>query len=413
MTLLQAVKSGFQNYFNFEGRASRSEFWWWKAFVIVFPLILGFIIGVGSVVIDPDITPPILENRGRAIGMLFGVIAFIPDIAVNARRLHDVGRSGWWQLIWLTVIGIFVLLYWHLKKGDEGSNHFGDNPLGSVTPPKHSDVPKPNMQTSKQNADTRINEDQLFTQVAEEMANDDIKAGIWAKATVHAEGDEGKTKAFYIKYRVQEIERELKEEEFIRLKKLEQDRLDNFKKEEKQKEAEKKADKLRKAEEYYKNGMMHKNKGEPYNAERDFKKSSELGHVEAQCELGVLYFSSSRGVRVSYVDAHKWFKLSADQGNATAQYYLGLIYKDGLDCNKDLVKAMTWFNRAASSGYDLATKELSKLINEDKDNYLTNDIIEKLTENEIRYDGNKFHYTGYAYDDLEAALSYAKSNKRY
>jgi uncharacterized membrane protein YhaH (DUF805 family) len=50
---------------------------------------------------------------------------------MSIRRLHDIGRSGWWVLIALTVIGIFVLLYWACKKGTPGPNSFGADPFGA------------------------------------------------------------------------------------------------------------------------------------------------------------------------------------------------------------------------------------------------------------------------------------------
>ena len=60
----------------------------------------------------------------RMIG-IFQLALFLPHIAVTTRRLHDIDRSGWWQLIVLTGIGFFVLLYWLIKAGDEGENEYG------------------------------------------------------------------------------------------------------------------------------------------------------------------------------------------------------------------------------------------------------------------------------------------------
>ena len=71
---------------------------------------------------------------GLAVGMMgsgerlidvYQLAIFLPSIAVATRRLHDINRSGWWQLIVFTGIGAFVLLYWMVKKGDSGSNRFG------------------------------------------------------------------------------------------------------------------------------------------------------------------------------------------------------------------------------------------------------------------------------------------------
>jgi uncharacterized membrane protein YhaH (DUF805 family) len=56
----------------------------------------------------------------------------LPSIAVGARRLHDIGRTGWWQLIVLVpVIGVIVLLIFYVMDGDPGSNEYGPNPKGA------------------------------------------------------------------------------------------------------------------------------------------------------------------------------------------------------------------------------------------------------------------------------------------
>lgn len=46
----------------------------------------------------------------------------LPALAVGTRRLHDIGKSGWWQLIMLTVIGLLLLIYWWAQPSSEGSN---------------------------------------------------------------------------------------------------------------------------------------------------------------------------------------------------------------------------------------------------------------------------------------------------
>jgi uncharacterized membrane protein YhaH (DUF805 family) len=64
--------------------------------------------------------------------MILKLVFLAPSIAglsLVARRLHDINRSGWWYLVVFTIIGIFVVLYWLCKKGDEEENQFGPNPL--------------------------------------------------------------------------------------------------------------------------------------------------------------------------------------------------------------------------------------------------------------------------------------------
>lgn len=99
MDLVSAVKSCLGQYARFEGTAPRSEFWWFALFQ--------FVLLVVAMLISPG---------------LYGLLAlalFLPAVAVGARRLHDIGRSGWWQLLSLTGIGSLVLLYWWLQPGTD------------------------------------------------------------------------------------------------------------------------------------------------------------------------------------------------------------------------------------------------------------------------------------------------------
>jgi uncharacterized membrane protein YhaH (DUF805 family) len=104
MNFGQAISTCFSKYANFSGRASRPEFWWFMLFEIV-----------------------LLGVAGMVSNMLYGIIALaliLPVLSVGARRLHDIGRTGWWQLLSLTVIGSLVLLYWFVQPTAEGSNQY-------------------------------------------------------------------------------------------------------------------------------------------------------------------------------------------------------------------------------------------------------------------------------------------------
>lgn len=121
----QAVASGFKNYFKFSGRASRSEYWWFSLFITL--------VGAVAVMIDNVVTPG--QAYPEDIGILeltWNLVALIPSISVCVRRLHDVNRSGWWLLIILTGIGVFVILYWTIKRGHSNQNDYGPNPLNTV-----------------------------------------------------------------------------------------------------------------------------------------------------------------------------------------------------------------------------------------------------------------------------------------
>jgi uncharacterized membrane protein YhaH (DUF805 family) len=117
MNFVEAIQSGFSNYVNFSGRAQRSAYWWWMLFeiivLVVAQILDGVIFGSGSMV-------------------LYGIAALallLPGIAVSARRLHDLDRTGWWLLLALTGIGGIVLLIWDCMKGTTGPNRFGPDPL--------------------------------------------------------------------------------------------------------------------------------------------------------------------------------------------------------------------------------------------------------------------------------------------
>ena len=124
-----AIIRGFSNYFNFSGRATRAECWWW----VLFASLIGLI-------------------------PFAGLVTLIPNLAVTSRRLHDIGKSGWLQIIpWAILVVAFgsagvvsasvdnagfpfvigaivacaslvVLIVWLVRKGDEGPNKYGPDP---------------------------------------------------------------------------------------------------------------------------------------------------------------------------------------------------------------------------------------------------------------------------------------------
>ena len=106
----------FKNYFNFSGRTGRSGYWC----IGLWGLILGFAAGILDVALG--FTDPLqLVTPANVINLLI----LIPAFALGARRLHDVGKSGWWQLLWFTIIGGFVLIYWAIRNGERRENDFG------------------------------------------------------------------------------------------------------------------------------------------------------------------------------------------------------------------------------------------------------------------------------------------------
>ncbi|MGH9810768.1 MAG: DUF805 domain-containing protein [Terriglobia bacterium] len=114
MDFAGAIQSGFSNYANFSARACRSEFWHWTLFAIV--------VNIATAILDR------ITGAGF-IGLVVSLALLIPSIAVGARRLHDIDRTGWWLLLAFTVIGGIVLIVWYCTKGTTGPTRFGADPL--------------------------------------------------------------------------------------------------------------------------------------------------------------------------------------------------------------------------------------------------------------------------------------------
>ena len=130
MGLSEAVKSVFSKYATFEGRASRSEYWFFYLFNIlreiglyVVGLILGAIVG--------DATGALAGmGIGYVLFCLYALVALIPYISVFVRRMHDIGRSGWWFWIGLIpIVGAIVQLVFLVTGSDRGDNQYGPEPL--------------------------------------------------------------------------------------------------------------------------------------------------------------------------------------------------------------------------------------------------------------------------------------------
>ena len=112
MNPLDATKSCLLHSNTFDGRASRSEFWWFYLFMIIVQQVLD----IAAVKLDM---------------FYIGLIAFLfipASLSASARRLHDGGRSGWNVLWCLTIIGAFVVLYWWIVDGEPTANSYGSPP---------------------------------------------------------------------------------------------------------------------------------------------------------------------------------------------------------------------------------------------------------------------------------------------
>lgn len=111
MDFQTAIRTCFQKYATFEGRATRPEFWWWVLFTIL--------IGLAANIIDVYALGT-TEDQFQLLSALVSLGILLPNLAVTARRLHDIGRSGWWMLIVLIpILGFLILLYWCVQPGKD------------------------------------------------------------------------------------------------------------------------------------------------------------------------------------------------------------------------------------------------------------------------------------------------------
>lgn len=136
MNFQDAIKTCFQKYVDFNGRAARPEFWWF----ILFSYLVSAVLGVIS----------------DTLSSVFSLAMLLPSLAVGARRLHDINKTGWLQLAWYVgviagaiitagavlsgkyafiALGALVILatvaymiYLAVKEGDAGDNNYGPPP---------------------------------------------------------------------------------------------------------------------------------------------------------------------------------------------------------------------------------------------------------------------------------------------
>ncbi len=106
--------SVIKNYAKFDGRARRKEYWMFN--------LINLLIYVALAIVD-----------GMLLGMqivtlVYGLAILIPSFAVGARRLHDIGKTGWWQLLAFVPLGVFVLLFFVAKDGEMENNQYGVSP---------------------------------------------------------------------------------------------------------------------------------------------------------------------------------------------------------------------------------------------------------------------------------------------
>ena len=129
MGFVDAVMTCLSKFVTFSGRASRSEFWWFRLFFFL-SIVVGFLFTAG---VNSALGIQRGSTGASVTGAMFG-LAFLclvlADLAVLVRRLHDTDRSGWAFFVALIpFIGGILLLVWCCTRGTQGGNRYGDDPL--------------------------------------------------------------------------------------------------------------------------------------------------------------------------------------------------------------------------------------------------------------------------------------------
>ena len=135
----EAVGLYYRNFFNFQGRASRAEFWWpfLMRAILHTGLIVAFLATIDFGAAEGD------EFSEASLGVLvawlvFYLVNIIPNLSIAARRFHDLGQTGWLVLVFVilnAVVGLtwFAQMIWFAFPGDVGPNAYGADPFGYDT----------------------------------------------------------------------------------------------------------------------------------------------------------------------------------------------------------------------------------------------------------------------------------------
>ncbi|MBZ5200582.1 DUF805 domain-containing protein [Planomicrobium chinense] len=115
----------FKKTFDFSGRSRRKEYWLFVLFTTVISIVLSIIDVIAGLQLTEDI---------GVLGGLFSLLIIIPTFSVTVRRLHDIGRSGWWVLLtFIPLIGWMTLFIFSLLDSQSGTNAYGPSPKESYS----------------------------------------------------------------------------------------------------------------------------------------------------------------------------------------------------------------------------------------------------------------------------------------
>ena len=117
----------FQNYANFNGRARRSEYWYFYLTNMIVYILLVVLMGIFANISST------LSGLFMLVYVVYALAMIIPGLAVAVRRLHDVDKSGWFLLLSIIpVVGPILLLIWFCTEGTRGTNIYGSDPKGNT-----------------------------------------------------------------------------------------------------------------------------------------------------------------------------------------------------------------------------------------------------------------------------------------
>ena len=128
MGFKEAIQTVYSKYATFQGRATRSEYWYFYLFFVIVDIALLY----GSAIIGSIFNGIEGFAEGMTVGTalygIFALVSVIPSLAVGVRRLHDTNRSGW-NLLWglLPIIGAIILLIYFVQPSKE-DNQYGEQP---------------------------------------------------------------------------------------------------------------------------------------------------------------------------------------------------------------------------------------------------------------------------------------------
>lgn len=119
----------YKRYADFSGRSRRKEYWMFTLFMVIVYVVLVSLGGGLGAAVNPNASMGI----SGILLLLFVLGSFIPALAVQVRRFHDQGKSGWWVLLGFIPLGGLIVLVFMCLDGDKGDNEYGPDPKGGVS----------------------------------------------------------------------------------------------------------------------------------------------------------------------------------------------------------------------------------------------------------------------------------------